>query len=79
MLVSYIGMPDEDGFAFISRLRAAEGISAPIPAIALTAYASREDKVRLLAAGFQAHVAKSVDAGELLAVVASLGRAAGKL
>jgi CheY-like chemotaxis protein len=56
VLVSDVGMPGEDGYAFISRFRAEEEDRASLPAIALTAYASREDKVRLLSAGFQAHM-----------------------
>ena len=79
VLVSDVGMPGEDGYAFISRLRASEGDVAHIPAVALTAYASREDKVKLLAAGFQAHVPKPLDPGELCTVIATLARAAGKL
>ena len=50
-----------------------------ILAVALTAYASREDRIRLLSAGFQAHVPKPVDPTELTAVVANLGRAAQRL
>ncbi len=79
VLVSDVGMPGEDGYALISSLRAREEETAQIPAIALTAYASREDKMRLLSAGFQAHIPKPLDAAELVAVVASLGRAVGKL
>jgi len=60
-------------------LRSADTEVGQIPAIALTAYASREDKVRLLLAGFQAHVPKPIDAAELIAVIASLRRGAGKL
>ena len=48
-------------------------------AVALPAYASREDRIRLLSAGFQAHVTKPVDSTELTAVVASLGRTAQRL
>src|SRR5207244_301359 len=47
LLVSDIGMPGEDGYAFIAKLRAQEGSSAQLPALALTAYASREDRIRL--------------------------------
>ena len=76
VLVSDIGMPDEDGYALIASLRATE---AQIPAVALTAYASREDKVRLLSAGFQAHVPKPLEVAELVPVIASLRRAVGQL
>jgi len=78
VLVSDVGMPGEDGYAFIAALRADATDVAQIPAVALTAYASREDKVRLLSAGFQAHVPKPLDAAELVAVIASLGRPIGK-
>ena len=78
VLVSDVAMPEEDGYALVASLRARDGEIAQIPAVALTAYASREDKVRLLSAGFQAHVAKPLDAAELVAVIASLGRAAGR-
>jgi signal transduction histidine kinase/ActR/RegA family two-component response regulator len=77
VLVSDIGMPDEDGFTLISRIRALsteEGGS--IPAIALTAYATDEDRQRVLAAGFREHLPKPVEPAELIAIVASLaGRA----
>jgi len=79
MVVSDVGMPGEDGYAFIGSLRAKGGEVAQMPAVALTAYASREDKIRLLSAGFQSHVPKPVDPAELVAVVANLGRSAGKL
>jgi CheY-like chemotaxis protein len=79
MLVSDVGMPHEDGYAFIASLRAGDGEMSQMPAVALTAYASREDKIRLLSAGFQAHVPKPVDPAELIAVIANLGSIAGKL
>ena len=79
VLVSDVGMPGEDGYAFIASLRGTGIEVGEMPAVALTAYASREDKVRLLSAGFQAHVPKPVDPAELIAVMASLGRGSGKL
>src|SRR6185295_7903289 len=79
VLLSDVGMPEEDGYAFIASLRAVATERRQIPAVALTAYASRDDKVRLLSAGFQAHVPKPVDTAELVAVVASIARSAGKL
>jgi PAS domain S-box-containing protein len=69
VLVSDIGMPGQDGHEFIRRVRAA---GKEIPAVALTAFARREDKERALLAGYQAHVAKPVVPSELLATVASL-------
>jgi signal transduction histidine kinase/CheY-like chemotaxis protein len=78
VLVSDIAMPGEDGYALIGTMRRTEERWAHVPAVALTAYASRDDRIRLLAAGFQAHVPKPVDAGELVSVVESLARRAGK-
>ncbi|HZG54448.1 MAG TPA: ATP-binding protein [Pyrinomonadaceae bacterium] len=73
ILISDIGMPREDGYEFIVKLRAAEAVSGGrVPAIALTAYARVEDRVRALNAGFQVHVPKPIEPIELLAVVASL-------
>ena len=78
ILVCDIGMPGEDGYELIAKLRAEEGVGAQLPAVALTAYASREDHIRLLSAGFQAHVAKPLDPLELVTVVANLARTAGR-
>jgi signal transduction histidine kinase/ActR/RegA family two-component response regulator len=74
VIISDIGMPGEDGYEFIGKLRAAEveQHGERIPAIALTAYARVEDRVRALNAGFQVHVPKPIEPVELLAVVASL-------
>jgi PAS domain S-box-containing protein len=78
LLVSDIGMPVQDGYALIRKVREGDTQrSMPLPAIALTAYGSVEDRVRLLSAGFQAHLTKPVDAAELLALVASLARSPG--
>ena len=78
VLVSDIGMPGEDGYSLIARIRAsgAEQGSAT-PAVALSAYGRPEDRVRALAAGFNMHVPKPVDPGELTAIVADLARLAG--
>lgn len=73
VLVSDIGMPGEDGYSLIRRLRALppeQGGS--IPALALTAYARSEDRVQVLRGGFQMHAIKPVEPAELLAMVASL-------
>ncbi len=80
VLVSDIGMPGEDGYALITKVRAWEAQQAPqdarVPAIALTAYARVEDRVQALRAGFQVHVPKPIEPVELIAFVASLsGRA----
>jgi PAS domain S-box-containing protein len=73
VVVSDIGMPGEDGLALIRKLRALPADrGGHLPAIALTAYASREDTARVLGAGFDAHVAKPVDPTEFGATVARL-------
>jgi PAS domain S-box-containing protein len=74
VIVSDIGMPGEDGYAFLAKVRRRGGETARIPVIALTAYASTDDRVQLFSAGFQAHVIKPVDPAELIAVVASTAR-----
>jgi signal transduction histidine kinase len=73
LLVSDIGMPDEDGFSLIRQLRArgAER-GGRLPAVALTAYARGEDRAAALRAGFNGHVTKPIDASEIIAVIASL-------
>jgi len=78
VLVSDIGMPGDDGYALIARVRARAGTdSGAIPAVALTAYARVEDRIRVLAAGFDMHVAKPIDPAELVAVVARLAQTTG--
>jgi PAS domain S-box-containing protein len=73
VLISDIGMPDEDGYELIQRLRALPLESGgKVPAIALTAYARAEDRLRALRAGFQMHVPKPVELAELVTVVASV-------
>ena len=78
LLLTDIGMPDQDGYQLLQALRAMppeEG--GRTPAVALTAFARSEDRRRALMAGFQLHVAKPVDIAELLAVVSSVARGAG--
>jgi signal transduction histidine kinase/CheY-like chemotaxis protein len=74
-LVVDLGMPEMDGFAFIARIR---GSSDPavrdIPAAALTAFARSDDRTKALRSGFELHMAKPVDPGELVASVATLVR-----
>ena len=73
MLVSDIGMPGEDGYALITRVRALSAeAGGTVPAIALTAYARAEDRMKIILAGFQMHVSKPVEPAELLTMVASL-------
>ena len=74
VIVSDIGMPGQDGHAFIRALRQREADAGrPLaPAIALTAFTRVEDRLRALREGFQLHVAKPVEPAELLAVVATM-------
>jgi PAS domain S-box-containing protein len=76
VIISDIGMPGEDGYAFIRNVRVKEARERQgwRPAIALTAHAREEDRLRALSAGYQAHVAKPVEPAELVAVIASLVR-----
>ena len=70
VMVADIGMPDEDGYSLIRRLREwEEAHGAYTPAVALTAYGRVEDRVSALKAGFQIHVAKPVDPDELAIVI----------
>jgi CheY-like chemotaxis protein len=73
LLISDIGMPVEDGYDLIRRVRELsvdEG--GKTPAVALTAFARSEDRQRALLAGYQMHLSKPVEPRELLAVCASL-------
>ena len=70
ILVSDIGMPEMDGYEFIRLLR--EERQSRIPAIALTAMARVDDRVKALTAGYQMHVAKPVEPVELITIVAGL-------
>jgi signal transduction histidine kinase/DNA-binding response OmpR family regulator len=73
VIVSDIGMPDEDGFSFMARLRALpESRGGKIPAIALTAYARGDDVVRSRAVGYERHVAKPANLEHLAETVESL-------
>lgn len=75
VIVSDIAMPDEDGYDFIRKLRELPpAAGGSIPALALTAYAREEDRLRCITSGFQAHVAKPVDPTELITTVAQLIR-----
>ena len=75
VLVADIGMPVEDGYGLIKKIRALpKEHGGQTPALALTAYARTEDRVRALSEGYQVHLAKPVDRYELAAVVASLGQ-----
>jgi CheY-like chemotaxis protein len=73
VLVSDLEMPEEDGYSLLRRARRAAMLrSRRLPALALTAYGRSEDRVRVLAAGFNLHLAKPADPTELVLAVASL-------
>jgi PAS domain S-box-containing protein len=74
VLISDIEMQDEDGYTLIRKVRAMAASRGDIPAIALTAHARAEDRLRALAAGYDAHVAKPVEVVELTTVIASVVR-----
>jgi CheY-like chemotaxis protein/nitrogen-specific signal transduction histidine kinase len=75
VLLADIGMPDEDGYTFIRRVRAVSARDvASIPAAALTAFARDEDRRLAMQAGFQLHLPKPVDPRALVSAVARLGR-----
>jgi CheY-like chemotaxis protein len=72
IIVSDIGMPGMDGFQLIRALRVSESRGDRVPALALTAFARSEDRKRSLAAGYQEHLSKPFDVGELVLLVATL-------
>jgi signal transduction histidine kinase/ActR/RegA family two-component response regulator len=76
LLVSDIGMPYEDGYSLIQKVRSLDSNYArQIPAVALTAYATDEDRMQALSAGFQMHVPKPIEPESFLSSLASvLGR-----
>jgi len=78
VLVCDIAMPGEDGYTLIGRVRALEDGAARTPALALTAYASADDRRRALGAGFDRHLPKPVEPPELIAVVVELAAWAGE-
>ena len=72
ILVSDIGMPEMDGYEFIVAARKLTGEKYFLPAIALTAYASTQDREKALMAGYQAHLSKPVDFEQFLAAINNL-------
>ena len=75
--VSDLAMPGEDGYAFVRRVRSSESEKTrSLPLVAMTAYARAEDRHRVLAAGFQRHVAKPIEPIELVEALAELASAA---
>jgi PAS domain S-box-containing protein len=75
VLVTDIGMPEQDGFDLLRLVRRRHSPSSSVPAVAVTAYARPEDHDQALAAGFHAHVAKPVSPPELVATVERLAAA----
>jgi CheY-like chemotaxis protein len=73
VLISDIGMPEMDGYRFLRAVRTlgAEN-GGHVPAIALTAFARLEDRTKALRAGYLAHLAKPIEAAELMATLASI-------
>jgi len=72
VLLSDIAMPDQDGYDLIKQVRGAGYLAKDLPAVALTAFAHKDDRLRVLLAGFQMHVPKPIDPHELVAVIATL-------
>ena len=73
VLVSDIGMPQEDGYSLIRQVRSQPPeLGGNIPAAALTAYARAEDRMRAIQEGYQLHLPKPIEAAELATVVARL-------
>lgn len=74
VIVSDIGMPRTDGYQFIQQVRDLPvERGSRIPALALTAYARTEDRLRAMRAGYQMHIAKPIEYTELVTLIASLG------
>jgi len=75
VIVSDIGLPDEDGYRLIEELQARPpSCGGAVPLIALTAYGRPQDKRRALAAGFRMHLTKPIDPAALAAALAAIGR-----
>jgi PAS domain S-box-containing protein len=73
ILVSDIGMPEVDGYDLIRKIRGKEkGSGKRLPAVALTAFARPEDRLKALSAGYNMHIPKPVEPAELIVVIASL-------
>ena len=77
VIIADVGLPEEDGYAFVKKVRAGEdkgGGLDRVPALALTAYARPDDRERALASGYQMHIGKPVEPDQFIAAVASLAR-----
>ncbi len=75
VLISDLGMPETDGIELIRHIRQRESDGASIPAVALTAYASEQDRQRALESGFQIHLGKPVEPARLVDAIAELAEA----
>jgi CheY-like chemotaxis protein len=75
VLIADLGMPGMNGFELIERIRASDDIGIrDIPSAALTAFARSEDRARALRVGFEMHLSKPIEPGELMAAAAALAR-----
>ncbi|HET7745850.1 MAG TPA: response regulator, partial [Vicinamibacteria bacterium] len=75
LIFSDLEMPDEDGYQLIREIRARPAEAGGlVPAVALTAYATTQDRLKALRAGFQTHLAKPVQPAEIVATAESLLR-----
>ncbi|HSE97989.1 MAG TPA: response regulator, partial [Blastocatellia bacterium] len=75
VLVSDIGMPDEDGYSLINRVRALKPEEGrDTPAVALTGYAGAGDRTQSLSSGYQIHLSKPVEIGALTSAIADLSK-----
>ncbi len=71
LIVSDLGMPDTDGFEFLKKLKALQGLNE-VPAIAISGYASEEDRERALQVGYLALIPKPIDVEDLFEVIQSI-------
>ena len=74
VMITDIGMPEIDGYELVSQIRANNGRNSTLKAIAITAYASVDDRERALNSGFNAHLAKPVNFNELLTTIQQISR-----
>ncbi|MGH1394479.1 MAG: response regulator, partial [Trichormus sp.] len=73
ILISDIGMSDEDGYSLMRKLRRIEAQQGGhIPAIALTAFSGKEDRLAALEAGFEQHLVKPIDPNQLITTITNL-------
>jgi CheY-like chemotaxis protein len=77
VVISDVGLPGEDGFSLVSRLRARPSTGKDLPVIALTGYDAPQDHARALEMGFRAHLTKPVSLEQLLETLAAVVRVPG--